>query len=224
LPGLSKTVKTDIYHCNIEAMQRPVKCFSMDVVRMYKILSSHWPQFSHEELEVLFRGSQPLFLVPKKVKISEDIWFLKKVVEKNTLGGTMRTLVEAVGIETKGRVITNKTMCHIGISCMEEAGIPVEKGMRITGHHDAKSYTKYKTNDNKVDDRVCQDVISGTSLMVAVKCVFEDMLQREKEKQNLLKVIYDVFCFWCFMFVFGVHVFQQFLLFVINDSLFFCAG
>ena len=142
-----------------------------------------------------------MFLVPKKVKIGEDIWFLKKVVGKNTLRGTMRTLVEAIGIKIKERIITNKTMCRIGIFYMEEAGILVEKGMHIIGHHDAKSYTKYKANDSEVDDRVCQDVISGMSLMVARKYVhFEYMLQREKEKQNLLKVIYvinslNVFCF-----------------------------
>jgi hypothetical protein len=93
---------------------------------------------------VLFKGSQqPLFLVPKKVKKGDDIWFLKKPVGKNILGGTMRNLIEAIGIEMKKRIITNKTMRHIGISQIEEAGILVKKGMRITGHHNARSYTKY---------------------------------------------------------------------------------
>jgi hypothetical protein len=74
--------------------------------------------------------------------------------------------VECVSIETKGRVITNKTMHKIGISRREEAGVPVEKGMRITGHRDAKSYAKYRASYSEVDDKVCQDVISGTIAMV----------------------------------------------------------
>lgn len=190
LPGLSKTIKTDIYHCNVEAMRRPVDCFSADVVETYKILSSHWPSFSRDELEVLFKGShQPLFLVPKKVKAGDDVWFLKKPVGKNSLGGTMKMLVESAGIDPRGRVITNKMMRRIGISRMEEAGVPVEKGMRITGHRDAKSYAKYRANDTEVDDRVCQDVISGTIAMVTGKCMhFVDILQLEMEKEKVQKV------------------------------------
>jgi hypothetical protein len=107
-------------------MRPPVDCFSFDVVNTFKLLSSHWPIFSSEELQVLFKGSsQPFFLVPKKVKVSDNVWFLKKPVGKNTLAGTMKMLIEAVGIDPKGRIITNKTMRRIGISRMEEAGVPV---------------------------------------------------------------------------------------------------
>jgi hypothetical protein len=61
--------------------------------------------------------------------------------------------------------------------------------MRITGHRDAKSYAKYRANDSEVENRVCQDVISGTTSLVTGKCLqFDDILQLEKEKQNLLKV------------------------------------
>jgi hypothetical protein len=78
----------------------------------------------------------------------------------------------------------------IGITRMEDAGVPVEKGMRITGHRNTKSYAKYRANDSEVEDRVCQDIISGTTSIVTSKCVqFEDMLQLEKDKQNLMKVI-----------------------------------
>jgi hypothetical protein len=79
---------------------------------------------------------------------------------------------------------------RISITRMEEAGVPVEKGMRITGHRDAKSYAKYRANDSEAKDRVCQDVISRTTSMVTGKYAqFGDMLQLEKDKQNLLKVI-----------------------------------
>jgi hypothetical protein len=171
-------------------------------VRTYKIVSLYWPQFSREEFNVLFKESQqPLFLVPKKVKKGADIWFLKKHVGKNTLGGTMKNLVEVVGIKTKRRIITNKPMRCIGISRMEEAGVPVYKGMRITGHRDAKSYAKYRANDSEVEDKVCQDVISRTTSMVTGKYMqFGDILQLEKDKQNLLKVI-DLTFFVSILFV-----------------------
>jgi hypothetical protein len=38
----------------------------------------------------------------------------------------MRTLIEIYGIDKWDKIITNKTMRHIGISQMEEAGVPVE--------------------------------------------------------------------------------------------------
>ena len=54
---------------------------------------------------------------------------------KNMLGQTMRQIILGTpGIDPKGRIFLNKTLCHIGISRMEEAQVPVEKGMRITGH------------------------------------------------------------------------------------------
>jgi hypothetical protein len=189
LPCLSKTIKTDMYHCNAEAMRPPVDCYSKDVVNTFKILLSHWPVFSSEELEVLFKGSQqPLFLVPKKVKTGDDVWFMKKPMGINTLTGTMKMLVESVGIDPKGRNITKKPMQQISIFRMEESKVPVKKGMRITSHHDHKLDAKYRANYNEVEDRVYQDVISGTTSMVIGKCLqFDNILQLEKQKQNLLK-------------------------------------
>ena len=167
-----------------------MECFLYNVVNTFKLFSSHWPVLSSKELQVLYKGSQqPLFLVPKKVKVDDDVWFLKKPIGKNTLAGTMKMLVEAAGIDPKRRIITNKTMQQIGISRIEEAMVQVEKGMRITCHRDAKLYAKYRANDSEVEDKVCQDVISGTASLVTGKCLqFDDILLLEKQKQNLLKV------------------------------------
>ena len=136
LPGLSKTVKSDIYHCNSESMRRPVDTYSRDVVSTYKTLVSHWPDFSVEELAGKpFDGVQPFFLTPKlKVKKSDSVWFLKMPVGKNTLSKICKELIEGAGIDAGGRVFSNKTPRRIGISRMEDAHVPVEKGMRITGH------------------------------------------------------------------------------------------
>ena len=171
-------------------MHRPINCFLSDVVATYRILSSHWPQFSNEELGVLFKGSQQLlFLIPKKIKKEDEVWSLKKLVGKNVMGGTIRMLAKIIGIDTRGRIITNKTMYKIGISRMEEVGVPVEKGMRITCHRDAKSYAEYQANDSEVDDRVCLDVISGTSTLTTGKCLqYDDILQLERDKEKHRKV------------------------------------
>ena len=62
------------------------------------------------------------------------MWFLKTAVGKNTLSKICKDLIEGARIDPKGRVFSNKTPRRIGISRMEDANVPVEKGMRITGH------------------------------------------------------------------------------------------
>jgi hypothetical protein len=113
-------VKSDIYHCNSEAMRKPIDTYSPDVSRSYKALASHWPEFSVEELVVKpFDGVQPFFLTPKlKLKNSESVWFLKTLVGKNKLSKICKELIEGAGIEAKGRVLSNKIPRHIGISRM----------------------------------------------------------------------------------------------------------
>ena len=135
-PGLSKTVKTDIYHCNLESMRKPVDCYSADVLLTYKTLTAHWPVFNGDELTVFPDSVQPFFLTPKsKLKRNEEVWFLKNPVGKNTLGQTVKNIILSTpGIDPKGRTFSNKTPHRIGISRMEEAQVLVEKGMRITGH------------------------------------------------------------------------------------------
>jgi hypothetical protein len=152
-------VKSDIYYCNSEAMQKPVDMYSPDVIRTYKAVVSHWPEFSAEELAVKpFNGIQPFFLTPKlKLKSSDSVWFLKTPVEKNTLSKICKELIEGAGIEAKGRMFSNKIPRRIGISRMEATHVPIEKGMRITGHRyfylfrDHKSYAKYSALDSDID-------------------------------------------------------------------------
>jgi hypothetical protein len=106
---------------------------------------------------------------------------------------------------------------------MEEAGVPVEKGMRITSHRDAKSYAKYRANDSEVDDRVCQDLISRvTSLAKGKAFQFEQLLLEEKEKLRQIKVSFTLFvlgfffllvflCIICFGFC-NVFISRQFFI------------
>jgi hypothetical protein len=132
LPGLSKTVKSDIYHCNSEVMRKPVDTYSPDVVKTYKTLVSHWPEFSVEELSVKpYDGVQPFFLTPKlKVKKNDVVWFLKRPVGKNSLSKICKELIEGASIDARGRVFSNKIPRRIRISRMEDAHVLVKKGMR----------------------------------------------------------------------------------------------
>jgi len=64
------------------------------------------------------------------------------VVGRNTLSDITRTLTEVVPA-LKLKRITNKSGRATRITRMEEAQVPREKGMIITGYRDAKSYGKY---------------------------------------------------------------------------------
>ena len=145
LPTLSKTIKLDIKRCNQEQLRSPVDCYTEDVIRMFKCLKSHWPNFTAEDLAELPNGAQPMFLVLKpKIKKSDSVWFLKSPVGKNPLGKTVKTLVEGTPeINSVGRCFTKKMAMRIGITRMEEGMVPIEKGMSVTGHMDVKSYSKY---------------------------------------------------------------------------------
>ena len=46
-------------------------------------------------------------------------------------------------INNEGQTFTNQTAKHIGITRMEEGLVPIEKGMKVIGHCDVKSYSKY---------------------------------------------------------------------------------
>lgn len=80
------------------------------------------------------------------------------------LGRFVKTLIESCdSIVFYGRHFTNKTPTKIGISRMEEAAVLVEKGMKITGHRDHKSYGCYNFVSKEIDQNVYQDVICGTT-------------------------------------------------------------
>jgi hypothetical protein len=106
------------------------------------------------------------FVLKPKFKKCEQVWFLKSHVGKNPLGRTVKTLVEGMlGINTKEHTLTNKTPKRIGITRMEEGMVPVEKCMMITGHRDLKSCAKYKVCILDSEQRACQDLISGNSVL-----------------------------------------------------------
>jgi hypothetical protein len=192
LPGLSKTIKLDIKHCNEESLHRSVDYYSEDVIETFKCLKSHWPMFTADDLSELPGRVQPMFLVPKpKFRSTNQVWFLKFPVGKNPLGKTVKALVEGTeGINKEGRTFTNKTPRRIRISRMEEGLVPVEKGMRITSHRDMKSYAKYNACLPDSEQRACQDLISGDSALVKGKAVnYLDLVTGQNLKTKAKQVL-----------------------------------
>jgi hypothetical protein len=62
-------------------------------------------------------------------------------VGRNNLGKLSKKLTDDIPT-LKDKQITNKTRWGIAISRMTKALVPIEYGMKILGHSDAKSYAK----------------------------------------------------------------------------------
>lgn len=134
----------------------------------------------------------PVFLMPKlKIKRNDIVWFQPRPVGKNTLCHMVKNLIESTpGIDLAGRMFTNKTPRRMGITRMEEAHIPSEKGMAVTGHRDVKSYKQYNAKTDSTEMQACQRIISGISTISEDGKVlkFSDVLTEEERKVNLKKV------------------------------------
>jgi hypothetical protein len=84
----------------------------------------------------------------------------------------VKTLIEGtMGVKIEGRTFTNKTARCIDITQMEDDMVPVEKRMRITRHRDMKSYAKYNACLLDLEQRACQVLISGDSVLAKGKLV-----------------------------------------------------
>jgi hypothetical protein len=62
-------------------------------------------------------------------------------VGRNTLRKLSKKLIDDIPT-LKGKQIINKTRGGIAISNMAKALVPIEYGMKISSHYDAKSYAK----------------------------------------------------------------------------------
>lgn len=64
-----------------------------------------------------------------------------------------------------GKIVTNKTSRNIGISRLDDAMVPIEKGMELTGHRDPKSFKKYNKTPKVTSDRATQRVLARRTTM-----------------------------------------------------------
>lgn len=155
-------------------------CSVKDVILTYKSIVSHWPPFKPSEEPHAF------FLTPKMPKFCKGpVWFTKQPIGRNTLAKITKRIFSGVPTACEKR-ITNKTGRVTGITRMEEALVPREKAMVVTGHRDAKSYAKY-SKEGRVADRALQRVIAGECVN-GQKLSYSDALRNENERLNSLKV------------------------------------
>ena len=112
-------------------MKKPLDYYGLDFVDTYKILTSHWLEFTLIDLATFLEGVQPFFLTLKlRIKKNNNVWFLKSVLGQIV----MQLILNIPEIKANGRTFSNKTPHRIGISHTEEAHFLVKNGMQITRH------------------------------------------------------------------------------------------
>ena len=130
----------------------------------------------------------PLLLRPKlKVKKTDNVWFLKTAVGRNTLEGVTKLMAQSANI---AKIVTNKIGRHIGTTRMEQALVPVNVACKRTGHRDPKSFYKYVKKDKSVEDQAMQRIISGEKSANGKSILYADVLEEEKNKK--LQVLFQV--------------------------------
>jgi hypothetical protein len=178
-PGPNKNWKIDVIHCNSESLWKPVICVVPDVIKTYKKIVAHWP---------LFENNVPhaFFLTPKQKFIKRDqVWYTTTAIGRNTLSQVAKKLAEDVpSLDTKR--ITNKTGRNTGISRLEEALVPIDRGMELTGHRDLKSYKKYsKQKDAIASAAAMQTCMTGDANGNPIS--YLDAIKMETSHQEALK-------------------------------------
>jgi len=86
------------------------------------------------------------------------IWFTRGSIGSNTISNITQILVEVVS-SLKLKKIINKSSREIGIPCIGEMYLHMEKSMSIIGHQDPKSYDKYNKEEVDLLNKVIQLVI-----------------------------------------------------------------
>lgn len=179
--GTSKNWSFDIAHCSVKDFRPAINCYITDVVETFKALMAHMPVFK-------VAPPHPLFLTPiHNVKTDrQNVWFMVTPVGHNKLAKISKMLTEDLH-ELKDKSITNKTGRGVAISRMSDALVPVEDGMKISGHRDQKSYTQYDQGQSDCKGRAMQRCISGELLNGRV-LMFDEAFSEEMERSKRVKV------------------------------------
>ena len=166
-------------------------------------MMQHRFQFIESDLQAFGGMPPPLFLRPKlKVKKSDNVWYLKSAVGRNTLEGVTKLMAESANIEKK---VTNKTGRHIGTTRMEQALVPVNLACERIGHRDPKSFYKYVKKDKTVEDRAMQRIILGEKNTNGQPILYAETLEQEKSKK--LKVKFTSSYLNC-IFIYSLYMFK----------------
>ena len=144
-------------------------------------MMQHQPQFTDSNLKA-FGGMPPLlFLRPKlKVKKSDNVWYLKTPVGRNTLEGVTKLMAQSTNIDKN---VSNKTGRHIGTTRMEQVLIPINVACERTRHRDPKKIYKYVKKDKIVENRAMQRIISGERSANGQPILYAEALEQEKSKK-----------------------------------------
>lgn len=105
-----------------------------------------------------------LFLKPNRHwKTENDKWYDNVPLGKNTINGWTKSSAEAVGLDTKGRKITNHSNRATAVSTLAKNGIDEQQLLKITGHNNANSIKPYLNIDQEHHNRIINSMRGNTS-------------------------------------------------------------
>ena len=126
------------------------------------------------------------FLPPKqKFNKRDQVWYTTTTIGCNTLSQVTKKLSEDVpSLNTKQ--ITNKIGRNTGILSLEEALVPIDHGMELTGHRDLKSYKKYCKQKDAIANATAMQTcmtrdVNGNPIS------YLDAIKMETNRQEALK-------------------------------------
>jgi hypothetical protein len=179
--GSIKNWKIKITHCTSESLRKPVICSIPDVIKTYKSIVGHWPHFDTKKPHAFFLTSK------QKFSKREKVWYTYIPVGRNTLSQVAKKLAEDVPSPDTKR-ITNKTGRNTSISRLEEALVPIDRGMELTRHRDLKSYKKYNKKDTIASSVAMQTCMTGDENGNPIS--YLDAIKLETSRLEALNVIY----------------------------------
>jgi hypothetical protein len=160
-----------------------VLCSLPDVVKTYKSIVSHWPIFQDAESA----RSHAFFLTPKSKFKDQMIWYKDIPVGRNTLSKVAQKLAEDVP-SLSGKRITNKTGRNTGITRLEEAMVPLDRAIQLTGHRDSKSYKKYSKQRFENASACAMQSVMSSGAGIEAPLSYEDAMSIEKKRLEAIKV------------------------------------
>ena len=123
-------------------------------VRIFKNYISHRP----EQL----RDKGPLYL-STIINPKGDVWYKNQKMGVNRIGDIMKRIVAGTKVEGTKK-LTNHSARKTLVKKLDDASVPRDKIIAVTGHRNEKSLDDYVDSMNHKQSRELSDIISGVSV------------------------------------------------------------
>ena len=107
------------------------------LVRLLKFYLSKRP------LEI--KNSGRFYLTPKKTfNQSDDIWYTKNTIGKNSISGMVKALTAGTALESCEKRLTNHSMRKTTVKKLKAANVPESSIVKVTGHTSTKGFKELR--------------------------------------------------------------------------------